>query len=182
VINMAPRKIAIAAIERLQRTLESTPECPIAEVTKIEAIRMLSPQIHAMRSKGYGLGVIAGVLSENGVAVTPVTLKGYLKQLRAAGGKTSARKSRQRRGSRDSQANAPANPARSPEGVQGEEASSSPKAGREGSVGPERGGPAGASSGAAASGALTSKGSAPPADAGAPRLSAFVPREDTRDI
>jgi hypothetical protein len=180
---MAPRKIPIAAIERLQRTLESTPECRIEEVTKVEAIRMLSAQIHAMQSKGYGLGAIAGLLSENGIAVTPVTLKGYLKQFRAAaGGKTSARKSRKHRGSGEGQESAPIKAPRSPEGVQGEVASSSPKAGREGSAGPEKGGPAGASSGAAASGALTSKGSLRSADEGAPRRSAFVPKEDTRDI
>src|SRR5580658_5083137 len=179
---MPPRKIPIAAIERLQRTLESTPECRIEEVTKVEAIRMLSSQIHAMQSKGYGLGAIAGLLSENGIAVTAVTLKGYLKEFKAAGGKTSARKSRQRRGSGDGQANARVKASRSPEGVQGEEPCSSPKAGREGSAGPEKGGPAGASSGAAASGALTSKGSLRSADEGAPRRSTFVPKEDTRDI
>ena len=175
---MAPRKIPIAAIERLQRTLESTPECRIEEVTKVEAIRMLSAQIHAMQSKGYGLGAIAGLLTENGIAVTAVTLKGYLKEFRAAGGKTSARKSRQHRGSGGGQESASAKAPRSPEGVQGEGASSSPKAGREGAVGPEKGAPAGA----AASGALTSKGSLRSADEGAPRRSAFVPKEDTRDI
>src|ERR1700677_4608891 len=179
---MAPRKIPIAAIERLHRTLEITPQCRIEEVTKVEAIRMLSTQIHAMQSKGYGLGAIAGLLSENGIAVTAVTLKGYLKEFRAAGGKTSARKSRQRRGSGRGQANAPIKAPRSPEGVQGEVVSSSPKAGAEGSVGREKGAPAGASSGAAASGALTSKGSPRSTDEGAPRRSAFVPKEDTRDI
>ena len=179
---MAARKIPIAAIERLQRTLESTPECRIEEVTKVEAIRMLSAQIHAMQSKGYGLGAIAGLLSENGIAVTPVTLKGYLKEFRAAGGKTSARKSRKHRGSGEGRESAPIKAPRSPEGVQGEVASSSPKAGREGSAGPEKGGPAGASAGAAASGALTSKGSPRSADEAAPRRSAFVPKEDTRDI
>src|SRR5580658_2593202 len=121
---MPPRKIPIAAIERLQRTLESTPECRIEEVTKVEAIRMLSTQIHAMQSKGYGLGAIAGLLSENGIAVTAVTLKGYLKEFRATGGKTSARKSRQRRGPEGGQAHSPVKAARAPEGVQGEEASS----------------------------------------------------------
>ena len=84
---MAPRKIPIATIEQLQRTLESKPECHIEEVTKVEAIRMLSAQIHAMRSKGYGLRAIADVLSENGVAVTAVTLKGYLKKFKSAGGR-----------------------------------------------------------------------------------------------
>jgi hypothetical protein len=179
---MAPRKIPIAAIERLQRTLESTPECRIEEVTKVEAIRMLSSQIHAMQSKGYGLGAIAGLLSENGIAVTPVTLKGYLKQFRVAGGKTAARKSRQRRGLGGGHAKAPVTAPRSPQGVEGEVASSSPKAGREGAAGPEKGGPAGAPSGAAASGAMTSKGSSRSPDEGAPRRSAFVPKEDTRDI
>src|ERR1700677_2891697 len=104
---MAPRKIPIAAIERLQRTLESTPECRIEEVTKVEAIRMLSAQIQAMRSKGYGLGAIAGLLSENGIAVTAVTLKGYLKEFKSAGGTKSARKRGDRKGRGDSQTNTP---------------------------------------------------------------------------
>ena len=179
---MAPRKIPIAAIERLQRTLESTPECRIEEVTKVEAIRMLSAQIHSMQSKGYGLGAIAGLLSENGIVVTPATLKGYMKQFRAAGGKTSARKNRQRGGSGGGQANASVRAPRSPEGVQGEVASSSSKAGREGATGPDRGVPAGAPSGAANAVATISKGSSRSADEGAPRRSAFVPKEDTRDI
>jgi len=179
---MAPRKIPIAAIERLQRTLESTPECRIEEVTKVEAIRMLSAQIHAMQSKGYGLGAIAGVLSENGIAVTAVTLKGYLKEFRSAGAKKSARKRGHRRGPGDSQDNAPVNASAPTKGARHEVAPSNPKVGREVPTGPDRGAPAGASSGAAASGAPTSAGSPRSADAGAPRRSALVPREDTRDI
>jgi hypothetical protein len=179
---MAARKIAIAAIERLQRTLESTPECQIAEVTKSEAIRMLSPQIHAMQSKGYGLGVIAGVLSENGVAVTPVTLKGYLKQLRAAGGKKSARKRAHRKGPGDSPTTNPVGVSAMGGGARDDVAPSSPKAAREGAAGLERGQSAGASSGAVSAVATTSKGSPRSMDEGAPRRSAFVPKEDTRDI
>ena len=179
---MAARKIPIAAIEQLQRKLESTQECHIEEVTKVEAIRMLSAQIHAMRSKGYGLGGIAEVLSENGVAVTAVTLKGYLKKFKSAGGKKSARTRGHRRGPSDSQTHTPVGMSASGEGASHDVTPSSTKAGREASAGLEKGAPAGASSGAANAVGATSKGSPRSAEEGAPRRSAFVPREDTRDI
>jgi hypothetical protein len=175
---MAPRKIPIATIEQLQRTLESKPECHIEEVTKVEAIRMLSAQIHAMRSKGYGLRAIADVLSENGVAVTAVTLKGYLKRFKSAGGKKSARKRGNRRGRGDGQTNTLVGVSASSEGAHDDVAPSSPKAGREGAAGA----PAGASSGTANAVGATSKGRPRSAEEGAPRRSAFVPREDMRDI
>ena len=88
---MRPSKIPMVAVEQLQRTLESAPECRVEEVSKLEAIRMLVPQIRAMQSKGYVVGAIAKMLSENGLSVTGVTLKSYLRQTKAAGGKKSAR-------------------------------------------------------------------------------------------
>jgi hypothetical protein len=96
-MDMQPRRIPVAAIEQLQRAIESLPECQVDEVTKVQAIRMLVPQIQAMQSKGYSLGAIAKMFSENGIVVTAVTLKSYLNQVKPMRGRKGIRKSKQRR-------------------------------------------------------------------------------------
>ena len=179
---MARRRFSIASIEQLQRTLENTPARRVEEVTKVEAIRMLSPQIHAMRSKGYGLGAIAGVLSENDIAVTAVTLKGYLKKFKSSGGTKPTRKRGHRRGPGDSQRDAPVNLSAPIEGACHEVSPSSPKSGRGGSTGPNKGAPVGASSASTSAVGTTSEESSRAGKEGAPCRSAFVPKEDTRDI
>jgi hypothetical protein len=75
---MQPRMIRVADIERLQRTMESVPEQRVEEVTTMQAVRMLSSQIHRMQAKGYGLAAIAELLSDSGFVVTAKTLKNYL--------------------------------------------------------------------------------------------------------
>jgi hypothetical protein len=77
---MQPRKIRVADIERLPRTLENAPENRVEEVTTVEAVRMLTSEIHAMQAKGYGLRAIAELLSESSVVVATATLKNYLSQ------------------------------------------------------------------------------------------------------
>jgi hypothetical protein len=72
---MQPRKIRVADIKRLRRTLENVPESRVEEVTTVQAVRMLTSEIHAMQAKGYGLRAIAELLSENSVVVTTATLK-----------------------------------------------------------------------------------------------------------
>ncbi len=57
---MPPRKIRVADIERLRRTLENVPEGPVEEVTTVQAVRMLTSEIHSMQAKGHGLRTIAG--------------------------------------------------------------------------------------------------------------------------
>src|ERR1700690_651961 len=95
---MQPRRIRVADIERLQRTLESVPESRVEEVTTVEAVRMLTSEIYAMQAKGYGLRAIADLLSENSVVVTAATLKNYLSQAKMAGRKKSGTKTKTRRG------------------------------------------------------------------------------------
>ncbi len=94
---MQPRMIRVADIERLQRTMESVPEQRVEEVTTVQAIRMLASQIHGMQAKGYGLAAIAEFLSDNGVVVTAKTLKTYLGEARAAGGRKKRRKAKGQR-------------------------------------------------------------------------------------
>src|ERR1035438_7256503 len=95
--DMQPRRVRVADIERLKRTLENVPEHQAEEVTTAQAIRMLSSQIHAMQAKGYGLPAIAELLSDNGLAVTATTLKTYLSEARAAGGRKNRRKTKANR-------------------------------------------------------------------------------------
>jgi hypothetical protein len=66
---MQPRKIRVVDIERLRRTLENVPESRVEEVTTVEAVRMLTSEIHAMQAKGYRLRAIAQLFSENSVVV-----------------------------------------------------------------------------------------------------------------
>jgi hypothetical protein len=94
---MQPRMIRVADIERLQRTMEIVPEQRVEEVTTLQAVRMLSSQIDGMQAKGYGLAAIAELLSDNGVVVTAKTLKTYLGDARAAGGRKSRHKTKTRR-------------------------------------------------------------------------------------
>ena len=94
---MLPRKVRVADIERLKRTLENVPEHRTEEVTTAQAVRMLSSSIHAMQAKGYGLPAIAELLSDNGLTVTATTLKTYLSEARAAGGRKNRRKAKTHR-------------------------------------------------------------------------------------
>jgi hypothetical protein len=94
---MQPRMIRVSDIERLQCTMENVPEQRVEEVTTMQAIRMLSSQIHAMQAEGYGLSAIAELLSDNGVVVTAKTLKTYLGEARAAGGRKNRRNAKTQR-------------------------------------------------------------------------------------
>ncbi len=175
---MQPRKIRVADIERLRRTLENVPEHRVEEVTTVQAVRMLTSEIHAMQAKGYGLPAIAELLSENGVVVTAATLKSYLSQAKMAGRKKSGTKTKTRRGA-DS-------------GAEGTAPATESKAGGEGSTalidkqqgtGPVTKAPPGVRTPTplAATTTTIAKGIPRPEDGGT-RRSAFVPKEDTRDI
>jgi hypothetical protein len=174
---MQPRKIRVADIERLRRTLENVPESRVEEVTTVQAVRMLTSEIHAMQAKGYGLRAIAELLSENSVVVTAATLKNYLSQAKMAGRKKSGSKIKTRRGA-DS-------------GAEGKAPGTESKAGGEASVASidsQQGArvvtkaPLGVRTlTPPATTTSIAKGIARPDDGGT-RRSAFVPKEDTRDI
>ena len=93
---MQPRMIRVADIEHLQRTMENVPEQRVEEVTTMQAVRMLSSQIHGQHAKGYGPPAMADLLSDNGVVVTAKTLKTYLGEARTAGGRKNRRKTKAR--------------------------------------------------------------------------------------
>jgi len=182
-MDMQPRRIPVAAIEQLQRAIESLPECQVDEVTKVQAVRMLVPQIQAMQSKGYSLGAIAKMFSENGIVVTTVTLKSYLNQVKPMRGKKGIRKSKQRRGVDEARSDGPIGDPRSAVPVNAAAERSGATEVRAaiqktetvaGEVAPK----------VEATAGLTKSPRATPrqADEGGARRSAFVPKEDTEDI
>ena len=87
-------KIRLDAIERIKKTLETLPQHHDEELTKKQAVRMLLPDIEAIRAKGYGLPSIAGFLSEHGIPITVAYLKTVLSPSRrdAEGGNPPKRK------------------------------------------------------------------------------------------
>jgi hypothetical protein len=170
--DMQPRKVRVADIERLKRTLENVPEHQAEEVTTPQAVRMLSTQIHAMQAKGYGLPAIAELLSENGVAVTPTTLKTYLSEARAAGGRKSRRKTKARRpAGTGAKATSPTTGSKAEVDASGDAKPGVrvvPKAAPSATTPPPP--------------TATLKPPPRPSDDAGARRSAFVPKEDTRDI
>lgn len=179
---MQPRKIRVADIERLRRTLENVPENRVEEVTTVQAVRMLTSEIHAMQAKGYGLRAIAELLSENSVVVTTATLKNYLSQAKMAGRKKSGTKTKTRRGA-DSGAEGTAPATESKAGGEGSTASVDRQLDKQQGAGPVTKAPPGVRTPTplAATTTTIAKG-IPRLDDGGTRRSAFVPKEDTRDI
>jgi|CZKU01.1.fsa_nt_gi hypothetical protein len=175
---MQPRRVRVADIERLKRTLENVPEHHAEEVTTAQAVRMLSSQIHAMQAKGYGLPAIAELLSDNGLAVTATTLKTYLSETRAAGGRKNRRKSKAHRPV-GTGATATAPTTDSKRAVEAHVASGDAEPGARGIA---KVAPAATTPPAPTAPAVTPKGTARPNDDASARRSAFVPKEDTRDI
>ena len=175
---MQPRMIRVSDIERLQRTMENVPEQPVEEVTTMQAIRMLSSQIRAMQAKGYGLSAIAEFMSDNGVVVTAKTLKTYLGEARAAGGRKNRRRSKANRpvgtGAAATGPTTGAKPA-----VKANAASGDAQPGARVIA---KATPAATTPPASAAPSVTPKGTARPSDEASSRRSAFVPKEDTRDI
>ena len=175
---MQPRMIRVADIERLQRTMENVPEQRVEEVTTMQAVRMLSSQIQGMQAKGYGLAAIAEFLSDNGVVVAAKTLKTYLGEARAAGGRKNRRKNKTHRSvGAGAAATAPTTESRLPV-----EANAASRGAQPGARAVAKAAPAVTTSPAPAAPAVTPKGTTRPSDDASSRRSAFVPKEDTRDI
>ena len=86
--------ITIDDIEALRRQLAELPRNQPREVTKQEAIALLSTELGAAGRRGYSHEELARLLSENGIAINVATLRGYLRRTRKSrrrrGGKTTA--------------------------------------------------------------------------------------------
>jgi hypothetical protein len=92
----------VSRIHELKAELAAMPEVDPAtrEVSKLEAIRQLAPEIALLQRKGYRLDQVVGFLTERGFAMTVGTLKTYLSRLKP-------RRPRQRTGDTKSTAGKP---------------------------------------------------------------------------
>lgn len=72
-------KHTLRQIRALKEKLAQLPpvEIEAQELTTLEALKMLRPEVTALQRKGYSLDMIAKVLEANGFTVTATTLKRY---------------------------------------------------------------------------------------------------------
>jgi len=170
---MHSRRIPISTIEQIQRGFENAPQRRVEAVPKVQAIRMLAASIKAMLSKRYDWETIARLLSEQGLPVSPVTLKSYLQHANVARGKKTGA---QRKGLREAEGGpARAGHSAGDRAAPRQIAASAPRA--------DKGTPAATPKATAPEVATeSSKGMRRPAGDGGTRRSAFVPMEDTDDI
>jgi hypothetical protein len=75
-------KFAAETVRQLQQSLDQVAPYQATELSKQQAIRTLSPQIFALRSKGYSWTAVAAMLSEHGVPVSVAALRTYLRRVR----------------------------------------------------------------------------------------------------
>jgi hypothetical protein len=180
---MQLRKVRVAEVERVRRTMVDVPEHQAEEVTLAQAVRMLFPEIRAMQSKGYGLPAVAEHLKENGLALSTKTLKAYLKEAGAGGGRSKPRNPKVRR---SETADAPAASAAStgPSKLPLSPSTGSPGAQQSARVTPRAAPPAPTPPTASAPSVATkaSPGAPRSGEEAGTRRSSFVPKEDTRDI
>src|SRR5580658_8304232 len=75
-------KFAAETVLQLQQSLDNVAPYQATELSKQQAIRTLSPQIFALRSKGYSWTAVAAMLSKHGVLVSVAALRTYLRRVR----------------------------------------------------------------------------------------------------
>jgi hypothetical protein len=177
---MNRNKIAISAIQKLQKQLQDAPEYAAKEVSMVRAIQLLAPDIHAMKAKGYTMSQVAQMLTSQGIPIAGTTLKSYLSRFVVAPVMKPLRKGK--RGA----TNNGANPLDIAESKSEQTRSASADHAR-----PIAAPPVGALRGTGAPGARpapvtgtvspTGPTSAPAQDH-RPRYASFKPREDTKDI
>jgi len=162
-------KFTAEAVRKLQQSLDEVTPYQATELTKQQMIHTLSPQILALRSKGYSWTAVAAMLSERGVPVSVAALRTYLRRVREEAPNEAPRSPTKRL--RDGRTVA-RQPERSPI------VSASPQSGETSPAGKPQ--PHGASP---ASAVAAQHATAPaPRREQPPRRSAFIPRPDTDDI
>jgi hypothetical protein len=75
-------KFAAETVRQLQQSLDEVAPYQATELSKQQTVRALSPQILALRSKGYSWTAVAAMLSERGVPVSVAALRTYLRRVR----------------------------------------------------------------------------------------------------
>jgi hypothetical protein len=74
-----PGKIRAEDVERLRHELENVPAPRDEERSKKQAIEKLAPQLRDLLTKGHNVRSLAEVLSQRGLAITPILLASYLR-------------------------------------------------------------------------------------------------------
>jgi hypothetical protein len=75
-------KFTAETVLKLQQSLAEVPPYQASELSKQQTIDKLSPQILALRSKGYSWTAVAAMLSERGLPVSVAALRTYLRRVR----------------------------------------------------------------------------------------------------
>jgi hypothetical protein len=75
-------KFAAETVQKLRQALDEVAPYQATELSKQQAIRALSPQIQALRAKGYSWVAVAAMLSERGVPVSVAALRTHLRRVR----------------------------------------------------------------------------------------------------
>jgi hypothetical protein len=75
-------KFAADKVLQMQQAFDEVQPYQATELSKQQTIRTLSPQIFALRSKGYSWTAVAAMLSERGVPVSVAALRTYLRRVR----------------------------------------------------------------------------------------------------
>jgi hypothetical protein len=75
-------KFTAATVRQLQQSLAEVAPYEATELSKQQTVRTLSPQLVALRAKGYSWTAIAAMLSERGIPVSVAALRTYLRRVR----------------------------------------------------------------------------------------------------
>jgi hypothetical protein len=75
--------VTIEDIEALRQILAELPRHQPAQVSKQEAIALLSSELGGARRQGYSPEELARILSERGLGINAATLRGYLRRNRS---------------------------------------------------------------------------------------------------
>jgi hypothetical protein len=84
VAGQQPPKISVSDLDNIDRLLDQVPVHRDTSVSKLKAVAILAPKLHAMRAKGYTWPAIAAWLMEHGLTITATALQGYLRRVAPA--------------------------------------------------------------------------------------------------
>ncbi len=86
---MDAKTIDVANVAELQERFRKAVPRAETKVRYGKAIEMMASELHTMRSKGYEWSDIAAMLAENGLHVTPSTLRNHLSHFKSVAAKAS---------------------------------------------------------------------------------------------
>src|SRR5579859_1588882 len=78
---MAPSKtpkIPISVIQELKTQMLNMPAAEPTEMSLVQAIRALAPDIRDMQARGYTMAQVADILTSTGIRIATTTLRSYL--------------------------------------------------------------------------------------------------------